>query len=149
MLIGDMMRILDKAEKGVELGKTLTKYSYTKAKSLHDPEMRRMTRELGIKWARVGEQKADQAMDKVIEVANIKLEESQNGMDKFSQRKLETKEEMQNALDRADMILESNQDQEVVLDDEHKLMQKQLKEMEELKKKQAQELSDLRNKNNN
>ena len=67
MLIGDIMRILDKAEKGVELGKTLTKYSYTKAKSLHDPEMRRMTRELGIKWARVGEQKADQAMDKVIE----------------------------------------------------------------------------------
>ncbi|MGN0093408.1 MAG: hypothetical protein ACI37V_03030 [Methanobrevibacter sp.] len=70
-------------------------------------------------------------------------------MDKFSQRKLETKEEMQNALDRADMILESNQDQEVVLDDEHKLMQKQLKEMEELKKKQAQELSDLRNRTNN
>jgi hypothetical protein len=56
---------------------------------------------------------------------------------------------MQNALDRADMILESNQDHEVVLDDEHKLMQKQLKEMEELKKKQAQELSDLRNKTNN
>jgi hypothetical protein len=140
------MGLLDKAEKGVELGKTLSKYSYIKAKSLHDPEMKKMTRDLSKKWVRIGQQKTDEAMDRAIEIANVKLEESKNGTDKLSQRKSETKEEMKNAIYRADMILEENKPQEEVLDDEYQLMQKQLRELEELKKKQAQELSDLKSK---
>ena len=87
-------------------------------------------------------------MDKAIELANVKLENAQTGNDKLSLKREDLKIEMKDAIDKADSILEENQNPEVEIDDEYKLMKKQLQELEALKEKQAKELEDLRNNSN-
>lgn len=139
------MRGKDKVKKTAELGKTLSKYGVAKAKSVRDPEMKDLRKDLTKKWVRVVEQKSSDAMDKAIEVANVKLEDAQTGNDKLSLKREDLKIEMKDAIDRADSILDENQNPEVEIDDEYKLMKKQLQELEALKEKQAKELEDLRN----
>ncbi|OWT32705.1 hypothetical protein BGI41_06275 [Methanobrevibacter sp. 87.7] len=141
------MRCTDKVKKTAELGKTLSKYGLAKAKSIRDPEMKNLRKDLTKKWVRVAEQKSTDAMDKAIELANMKLEDAQTGNDKLSLKRDNLKVEMKDAIDRADSILEKNQNSEVEIDEEYKLMKKQLKELEALKEKQAKELEDLKNKN--
>ena len=141
------MRGKDKVKKTAELGKTLSKYGVAKAKSVRDPEMKDLRKDLTKKWVRVVEQKSSDAMDKAIEVANVKLEDAQTGNDKLSLKREDLKIEMKDAIDRADSILDENQNPEVEIDDEYKLMKKQLQELEALKEKQAKELEDLRNSN--
>ncbi|MGN1363675.1 MAG: hypothetical protein ACI4VU_08235 [Methanobrevibacter sp.] len=139
------MRGKDKVKKTAELGKTLSKYGVAKAKSVRDPEMKDLRKDLTKKWVRVVEQKSSDAMDKAIEVANVKLEDAQTGNDKLSLKRENLKIEMKDAIDRADSILDENQNPEAEIDDEYKLMKKQLQELEALKEKQAKELEDLRN----
>lgn len=141
------MRGKDKVKKTAELGKTLSKYGVAKAKSVRDPEMKDLRKDLTKKWVRVVEQKSSDAMDKAIEVANVKLEDAQTGNDKLSLKREDLKIEMKDAIDRADSILDENQNPEVEIDDEYKLMKKQLQELEALKEKQAKELEYLRNSN--
>ena len=139
------MRGKDKVKKTAELGKTLSKYGVAKAKSVRDPEMKELRKDLTKKWVHVAEQKSSDAMDKAIELANVKLENAQTGNDKLSLKREDLKIEMKDAIDKADSILEENQNPEVEIDDEYKLMKKQLQELEALKEKQAKELEDLRN----
>lgn len=142
------MRSKDKVKKTAELGKTLSKYGVAKAKSVRDPEMKELRKDLTKKWVHVAEQKSSDAMDKAIELANVKLENAQTGNDKLSLKREDLKIEMKDAIDKADSILEENQNPEVEIDDEYKLMKKQLQELEALKEKQAKELEDLRNNGN-
>lgn len=142
------MRSKDKVKKTAELGKTLSKYGVAKAKSVRDPEMKELRKDLTKKWVHVAEQKSSDAMDKAIELANVKLENAQTGNDKLSLKREDLKIEMKDAIDKADSILEENQNPEVEIDDEYKLMKKQLQELEALKEKQAKELEDLRNNSN-
>lgn len=142
------MRGKDKVKKTAELGKTLSKYGVAKAKSVRDPEMKELRKDLTKKWVHVVEQKSSDAMDKAIELANVKLENAQTGNDKLSLKREDLKIEMKDAIDKADSILEENQNPEVEIDDEYKLMKKQLQELESLKEKQAKELEDLRNNSN-
>ena len=142
------MRGKDKVKKTAELGKTLSKYGVAKAKSVRDPEMKELRKDLTKKWVHVAEQKSSDAMDKAIELANVKLENAQTGNDKLSLKREYLKIEMKDAIDKADSILEENQNPEVEIDDEYKLMKKQLQELEALKEKQAKELEDLRNNSN-
>lgn len=142
------MRGKDKVKKTAELGKTLSKYGVAKAKSVRDPEMKELRKDLTKKWVHVAEQKSSDAMDKAIELANVKLENAQTGNDKLSLKREDLKIEMKDAIDKADSILEENQNFEVEIDDEYKLMKKQLQELEALKEKQAKELEDLRNNSN-
>lgn len=142
------MRGKDKVKKTAELGKTLSKYGVAKAKSVRDPEMKELRKDLTKKWVHVAEQKFSDAMDKAIELANVKLENAQTGNDKLSLKREDLKIEMKDAIDKADSILEENQNPEVEIDDEYKLMKKQLQELEALKEKQAKELEDLRNNSN-
>lgn len=142
------MRGKDKVKKTAELGKTLSKYGVAKAKSVRDPEMKELRKDLTKKWVHVVEQKSSDAMDKAIELANVKLENAQTGNDKLSLKREDLKIEMKDAIDKADSILEENQNPEVEIDDEYKLMKKQLQELEALKEKQAKELEDLRNNSN-
>ncbi|WP_042708502.1 hypothetical protein [Methanobrevibacter wolinii] len=142
------MRGKDKVKKTAELGKTLSKYGVAKAKSVRDPEMKELRKDLTKKWVHVAEQKSSDAMDKAIELANVKLENAQTGNDKLSLKREDLKIEMKDAIDKADSILEENQNLEVEIDDEYKLMKKQLQELEALKEKQAKELEDLRNNSN-
>lgn len=142
------MRGKDKVKKTAELGKTLSKYGVAKAKSVRDPEMKELRKDLTKKWVHVAEQKSSDAMDKAIELANVKLENAQTGNDKLSLKREDLKIEMKDAIDKADSILEENQNPEVEIDDEYKLMKKQLQELEALKEKQAKELEDLRNNSN-
>lgn len=142
------MRSKDKVKKTAELGKTLSKYGVAKAKSVRDPEMKELRKDLTKKWVHVVEQKSNGAMDKAIELANVKLENAQTGNDKLSLKREDLKIEMKDAIDKADSILEENQNPEVEIDDEYKLMKKQLQELEALKEKQAKELEDLRNNSN-
>lgn len=142
------MRGKDKVKKTAELGKTLSKYGVVKAKSVRDPEMKELRKDLTKKWVHVAEQKSSDAMDKAIELANVKLENAQTGNDKLSLKREDLKIEMKDAIDKADSILEENQNPEVEIDDEYKLMKKQLQELEALKEKQAKELEDLRNNSN-
>lgn len=140
------MKGTDKVKKGAELGKTLSKYGIAKAKSIRDPEMKELRKELAHKWIHVADQKSTEAMDKAIEMANIKLEEAQNGNDKMSLKRDDLKIDMKDAIDRADSILEQNKNSKTEIDDEYELMKKQLKELENLKAKQAKELDELKNK---
>lgn len=142
------MKGKDKVKKTAELGKTLSKYGVAKAKSVRDPEMKELRKDLTKKWVHVAEQKSSDAMDKAIELANVKLENAQTGNDKLSLKREDLKIEMKDAIDKADSILEENQNLEVEIDDEYKLMKKQLQELEALKEKQAKELEDLRNNSN-
>ncbi|MDD5959415.1 MAG: hypothetical protein PUC09_02070 [Methanobrevibacter wolinii] len=142
------MRSKDKVKKTAELGKTLSKYGVAKAKSVRDPEMKELRKDLTKKWVHVVEQKSSDAMDKAIKLANVKLENAQTGNDKLSLKREDLKIEMKDAIDKADSILEENQNPEVEIDDEYKLMKKQLQELEALKEKQAKELEDLRNNGN-
>lgn len=142
------MKGKDKVKKTAELGKTLSKYGVAKAKSVRDPEMKELGKDLTKKWVHVVEQKSSDAMDKAIELANVKLENAQTGNDKLSLKREDLKIEMKDAIDKADSILEENQNPEVEIDDEYKLMKKQLQELEALKEKQAKELEDLRNNSN-
>jgi len=142
------MKGKDKVKKTAELGKTLSKYGVAKAKSVRDPEMKELRKDLTKKWVHVAEQKSSDAMDKAIELANVKLENAQTGNDKLSLKREDLKIEMKDAIDKADSILEENQNPEVEIDDEYKLMKKQLQELEALKEKQAKELEDLRNNSN-
>lgn len=142
------MRGKDKVKKTAELGKTLSKYGVAKAKSVRDPEMKELRKDLTKKWVHVAEQKSSDAMDKAIKLANVKLENAQTGNDKLSLKREDLKIEMKDAIDKADSILEENQNPEVEIDDEYKLMKKQLQELEALKEKQAKELEDLRNNGN-
>lgn len=142
------MRGKDKVKKTAELGKTLSKYGVAKAKSVRDPEMKELRKDLTKKWVHVAEQKSSDAMDKAIKLANVKLENAQTGNDKLSLKREDLKIEMKDAIDKADSILEENQNPEVEIDDEYKLMKKQLQELEALKEKQAKELEDLRNNSN-
>lgn len=139
------MGIFNKINKSLVLGKTLSSYGYQRVKSLSDPEMIRLTNDLTMKWIRIGELKADHALDKAIELSSLKLEEAKSGKDSISMKKSQRKAQLKNAIDNADSILNSYNEGSV--DEEYELMKKQIKELEDLKNKQAKELKDLKNKN--
>ncbi len=139
------MGIFNRVNKGFELGKTLSSYGYQKAKTLTDPELIKLTNDLTMKWIRIGGRKADETLDKAIELTKFKLEESKSGTDRISQIKNERKVQLKNAVDRADLILNENNPGSI--DAEYELKKKQIKELEDLKNKQARELEELKKSN--